>query len=257
MKINSLFDRVYKFDYRRGSLALISLGIIIRLYHFLLNRSLWLDEAMLSNNIINRNFMQLLEPMDQRQVAPIGFLYVQKFLTIMFGTSEYVLRIFPLIAGILSVILLYCLLRKIGNEKLAFIGLSLFIFGKFLIYYSAEAKQYNIDVLVYIVCFYFFYFNSPLDKSFSGVLWKGLFGAIIIWFSHISVILLTSIGMVIGFEILLKKKYNKIIKYFLLCLPWIISFGLNYFFFIANHPSQSSQVGSFKSIGYFPPILSR
>ena len=256
MNLNAAFNRIYQINYRKASFALIILGITIRIYNYLLNRSLWLDEAMLSNNIIHRNFLQLLQPLDNRQVAPIGFLYVQKLFVILFGTSEYALRLFPLIAGILSVVFLYYLLIKIGNEKIAFIGLSLFIFGKNLIYYSGEAKQYNIDVLVYIVCFYVLYFNSPLGETYSKVIWKGLFGALVIWFSHIAIFVLTAIGLATGLEIIIKKKYNKIVKYIILSSFWIISFGINYFLFIAHHPYESSIINSHKAngTGYFPPI---
>ena len=68
---------------------LILTGTAIRLRNFIHNRALWLDEATLSLNIIHRDYRQLLEPLDTLQIAPIGFLYVEKFFTQVFGISEY------------------------------------------------------------------------------------------------------------------------------------------------------------------------
>jgi hypothetical protein len=79
-----------------ASYILLATGIVIRVYHYLVNRSLWLDEAMLSNNIIDRSFSQLLEPLDKLQIAPIGFLFTQKVAVLFLGTNEYALRLFPL-----------------------------------------------------------------------------------------------------------------------------------------------------------------
>jgi uncharacterized membrane protein len=156
-----------KFNYYQlASYFLILIGISIRIFHYLVNRSLWLDEAMLSNNIINRNFFQLLSPLDNRQIAPIGFLFAQKLSTLIFGVNEFALRLLPLLTGIFSLPLFYLLLKKIVNEKIVLLGLLFFVFGRYLLYYSHEAKQYNMDLIIYIVCFYFFYFKKLTNYSY-------------------------------------------------------------------------------------------
>lgn len=49
----------------------------VRLYTFLANRSLWLDELMLAENIIGRDFGSLVAPLANQQVAPRGaWLYL-------------------------------------------------------------------------------------------------------------------------------------------------------------------------------------
>lgn len=252
-RIEQLNNRINKFDFRTYSLLLIVLGIGLRLYHLLLNRSLWLDEATLSNNIVSRDYLQLLNPLDYKQIAPVGFLIIQKFLISTFGVNEYALRALPALAGIFSIIIFYFLLKNIGGEKLAFTGLLFFIFGKFLIYHSTEAKQYSSDVFAYLLAFYLLYFKSIDYKSFCSVVSKGLIGAIIIWFSHCSVIFLASIGIALAVEILYYRRYNSIGGYLIMCFIWLISFGLNYFFFLFNHASREAQEISFVSAGYLPP----
>jgi hypothetical protein len=84
---------------------LISIGIVLRLIQYMINRSLWLDESFLALNIINRSFEQLFMPLDYGQVAPVGFLMVERLNVQLFGNNEYSLRLLPLIAGICSLFL--------------------------------------------------------------------------------------------------------------------------------------------------------
>jgi len=235
------------------SISLIVLGITIRLHHFIMNRSIWLDEAMLSNNIINRSYIQLLQPLDDRQIAPIGFLMVQKFFISTFGVSEYSLRAFPTFAGILSIILFYFLLKKIGGEKLACTGLLFFIFGKLLIYHSTEAKQYYMDVFVFMLSFYFLYFKTTDFNSIKAVICRGFIGAILIWFSHCAVFFLFSIGLVLALEIFLYRKSSFIKGFIIMIVLWLVSFFINYYFFLSNHSSQSIQESAFMIAGNLPP----
>jgi predicted membrane-bound mannosyltransferase len=79
-------------------ICLLFIGIILRIWQYAANRSLWLDEAALALNIVNRSFIGLLLPLDNNQQAPLGFLIIQKAFTIVLGNSEYSLRLFPLLA---------------------------------------------------------------------------------------------------------------------------------------------------------------
>ncbi len=70
----------FSFSVENISVAFILfVGIVFRLRQYLFGRSLWLDEAMLALNIVNRNFSQMFQPLDFNQGAPIGFLLIEKF----------------------------------------------------------------------------------------------------------------------------------------------------------------------------------
>lgn len=131
----------------RFTLIAMLLGVLLRLRQYLFNRSLWLDEAMLGNNVVERGFHQLLfEPLTANQSAPPGFLLAARATAEWFGPYDWALRIFPLVAGILSILLAFLLARRelrssVGRAAfVAFVALS-----PLLIFYSSEFKQYSSD----------------------------------------------------------------------------------------------------------------
>ena len=64
-------------------------GAILHIIPYFYNRSLWIDEAMLANSILTRSFADLVkEPLMNGQSAPVGYLYLQKIITSIFGTAE-------------------------------------------------------------------------------------------------------------------------------------------------------------------------
>lgn len=97
---------------RLSILAALAIGAGLRVYFYLLNRSLWFDEAMLALNLVARDFAGLLQPLDYTQGAPIGFLLLQKAVISLFGNHDYVLRLFPLFCGLTSLPLFYLVVRQ-------------------------------------------------------------------------------------------------------------------------------------------------
>src|SRR3954453_21166563 len=60
--------------YRAAAVALVAVGIVLRLRMYLFNRSLWFDEMLITLNIIRRPFSKLVPPLEYHQGAPYGFL---------------------------------------------------------------------------------------------------------------------------------------------------------------------------------------
>jgi hypothetical protein len=135
----------------KSAWAIIALGTVIRLRLYLVDRSLWSDEAKLALNLINRSFAGLWQPLDWQQGAPIGFLMMQKAVMSILGDGEYALRLIPLLTGVLSLILFYFLAQRLVTPGAGLIALAMMSFSKGLIYYSSEMKQYSTDVLVTIL----------------------------------------------------------------------------------------------------------
>ncbi len=115
------------------------------------NFSLWLDEAMLSLNIVNRNLFELTKPLDHFQEAPVGFLFIEKFFTHLFGESELVLRLFPLLASVGAILLFYKAVKIVIDKKAVPAAMIFFAIIPELIHYSAIVKPYSSDVLASVV----------------------------------------------------------------------------------------------------------
>ena len=129
-------------------LVLVGLGVLLRIAQYLANRSLWVDEAWLSLNLIERPLTALTKPLDFQQAAPAGFLLIEGLVTKAFGYSEYALRLFPLACGLISIPAFAWLARRILSTAAAPFAVLLFVVADGLIYYSSEVKPYETDVAV-------------------------------------------------------------------------------------------------------------
>src|ERR1700760_495586 len=79
---------------------LVALGAALRLLQLLPNRSLWIDEAALALNLIHRSAQQLAGHLAHGQMAPIGFLWLEKASMALFGDREPSLRLLPFASGV-------------------------------------------------------------------------------------------------------------------------------------------------------------
>ncbi|HLO28229.1 MAG TPA: hypothetical protein VK249_03785 [Anaerolineales bacterium] len=98
-----------------GVAVLLLLGALLRIRQYLTGRSLWVDEAMLALNIVNRNFAGMFKPLDYDQGSPIGFLLAEKIFNVLLGKNEFALRLFPLLVGLISLWLFTLLLERVFN----------------------------------------------------------------------------------------------------------------------------------------------
>lgn len=197
---------------QRTALLIIAGGIIIRLYHYLANKSIWIDEYQLMRNIINRPFPELLKPLDYDQGAPLLFLFIEKSSTLLFGVNEYALRLFPLLAGIISLFLFYGLARAYLRTEAVPIALGLFATGYSLIYYSVETKQYASDVMVTLLLMLLATRLTQKRLSVWGVAGFALASAVSVWLSHPAIFTLAGIGATLGLTYLINKDWRRFAK---------------------------------------------
>jgi hypothetical protein len=130
-----------------AALALVAVGVVARIVRYLVNRSLWRDEAALAVNLIDRSFGQFAAPLDYDQAAPLGFLWLEKVSLIAFGSGEYALRLLPLLAGLGAVFVFFKVARELLEPREALLALLLFSISEPLVFYASEVKQYSTDVL--------------------------------------------------------------------------------------------------------------
>ena len=179
----------------------LGLGVVIRLRQFAAGRSLWLDEAALGLNIIQRSAAELLRPLDYLQGAPIGYLWLVRLAVVLGGPSERMLRAVSLLAGVAALLLFALLARRLLDEWPAALAIAILAFAPPLISYSNELKQYSLDVLVAVVALaLFFYLRRPLTAA--RVAAGALAGTVLIWLAHHALFMLAAVGLVAFVEAL-------------------------------------------------------
>lgn len=227
-----------KYDTEEIIIVLILLGgVFLSLWQFLYNRSLWIDEAMLALNIIHKDCLELLKPLEYNQVAPILFLQIEKIFSTIIQNSEYGLRIFPLLCFWLSLYFFYKVIRILAeNRYVIIIALSLFVFNKVFIYYSNEVKQYMTDVLVLLSVFYFVLKEYKKEEKKYYIL--GIVGVVSIFLSNVAPIILFTCGLYLFYDNFFVTKKIKIISLSILSVVWLSIFFLYYCFFIYEDPSK-------------------
>ena len=211
--------------------GIVFLGFIVRIRQYFANRSFWGDEASLAINIVSRSFIELTRPLGFHQAAPVGFLFIEKFLITVFGNHDYILRLFPLFSGILALYLIY----RITLERFDFIGvfaLLMFALNTWLVNFSVEFKQYGSDVMVTLLLIYLSIRCLKEKPNATDFLWLGVVGFVAIWVSHVSVFILPGIGLALAFEKFIHKKKIPFVWLLSLGAAWLISFGIDYLFIL-------------------------
>ena len=233
---------------------LIIIGIILRLSQYIYNRSLTEGEAPLAMNIIERSYQGLLKPLDYVQAAPIAFLYIEKLFVNIFGNNEYALRIFPLLAGILSIFIFYEILKHINDIKITIFGLGFFVLNDHLIYFSSEVKPYSSDVLFSLLLILLALIIIRENLKISMLILTGIIGAIFIWFSFPAVFVFSGIGIVLLIYAIKNKNYSALIALIIISAIWILSFISNYFLCIRHYTGHKELVDFWqKDFIPFPP----
>jgi hypothetical protein len=127
--------------------AVLTLGLGLRLYHYLRNPSMWHDEAALVLNVIDKNFGELLGSLSFAEAAPPLFLWIEKAAVLSLGDSTYALRLVPFLASCGSLLLLLPVAQRLLRPAAVPWALLLFACSDHLLWHSCEAKPYAVDVL--------------------------------------------------------------------------------------------------------------
>ncbi|MDH3376622.1 MAG: glycosyltransferase family 39 protein [Gammaproteobacteria bacterium] len=130
----------------------VTLGLVARSLRYSLQFPLWEDEAFLFMNMVGRSYADFLEPLRQfHQVAPVMFLWVEKAVTDVFGTSELSLRLFPYLCSVASLLLFTDLARRLLSGWAAVLAVALLAMSYPALRYAAEMKPYGVDLFAAVL----------------------------------------------------------------------------------------------------------
>jgi hypothetical protein len=207
------------------AILVIAIGTAMRLWFYLYNRSMYRDEAALALNIVGRSFGGLLKPLDNDQGAPVGFLLLEKLVIRLLGNTEYSLRLMPLAASIVSLPLFYWLSRKILSPGAAVIALVVLAMGAKQYDYSADTKQYSMDVLATVGLLLLAVYAL---KSKRAAIALAVAGALAVWFSHPPAFVLAGVGAMLAIQWFSTRPRPDPIPLLIALAAWAVSFAANY-----------------------------
>ena len=211
-------------------LFIILFGFIASFYmNFIVNRSLWVDEAMFAYSFSTRSLFNLVRtPFEWTQSAPITYIYLVKLLTIVLGNSEIILRLVSFISYIGIIILTFFISKKIFNDKYPIMPAAFVSTLEIMLRYSNEFKVYIFDSLCILLIIYIYYLYNNNKISLFKV---SLIYSLIITCSNPS---LFTIGSIYIYEFITsilnnkKEKSKKILFYGLFVLIFFVFYYFTY-----------------------------
>jgi hypothetical protein len=210
------------------TILILVFGTLVRLIQYLNNRSLWGDEASIALNIIHRSYLELVNNLDYQQAAPPGFLGMEKLAIEVFGDSEYSLRLFPLVSGIISLFAFYQLAKRYTSEIAATIAIALFACLRWTIYYSTEVKQYASDVMVAVLLYLLLITPADRSQKTQQTIISCLFLAISIWLSHPAILVIAGIELSYLLVAFISKSKTILLDRLPIYLTSLLSFSIFY-----------------------------
>ena len=154
---------------RIAVILVLLLGVEYRLSQYLANRSFWLDEGSLLSNILSKDIWSLMGELDHDQTAPPLFLWAERGLALALGPSEWVMRLVPLMAGVIAMFLLAILAWRLLAPAVSFWVVAWFALCTDLVWHAVCMKQYSSDAMV----------SAAMLLSVAG--WRGQITALWRW----------------------------------------------------------------------------
>jgi hypothetical protein len=232
----------------------VALGVFLRLEQYMQNRAMWIDEVMLAKNIIGKTYVELTGPLEHEQCAPIGFLFTERLFVTWAGTSEYVLRLFPLLCGIASIFVFMAICHDMVSPAAVAVGVLLFSVSGQLIYYASEVKQYGSDVFIGL---YLLWLAMPLLKgqwTMPRMLLTAISGFFLVFFSHSAVFVLAGISAGFLISIIENRQKKSFFGWLLFCVIWGVGFVVHYVFFLSRYKTSDSVIQFWTQMNAFAPV---
>jgi len=155
----------------------LATGIALRLTLLFLQRDLWVDECMLVLGVIWQPLPMLYEPLPYLQQAGVGYVWLLKGMSVLFGNSELSFRAMSMLASIAALPLFAWLLRRGALHRgIAALILLMAAINPLLLQYAGDAKQYSLDGLLALIMLTVF--RSPLRERLVVMLPLLVFGVL-------------------------------------------------------------------------------
>ncbi|MFC1665550.1 glycosyltransferase family 39 protein [Pseudomonadota bacterium] len=200
---------------------------------------LWGDEVMLALNFLDRTPGNILDPLENGQVAPPLFIFTSWLVVQYIGNSEWLLRFIPTIASVAALLLMYRLTVKTLGREQALIAVGLLAVSYYTIRYGAEFKPYSLDLLMSLIVLFvgYQYREAPSNKlrtfTFISVLPLATFASFPVVF------VVGSVLFALCVDGISRKAWRQLSTAMLAGTLTLVLFSINYFYFIQIHSTEN------------------
>jgi len=125
----------------------VGIGVLLRVVRYALPFPLWCDEYQLADNFLDRDLTGLFRPLVNNQVAPLGFLLVEKLNTLWLGFQPWALRLFPCACAIASLFVMQRIARRLFPGTAQVLAVAILAVSYYPIRLGSEVKPYAGDLL--------------------------------------------------------------------------------------------------------------
>ncbi|MDH7593397.1 MAG: glycosyltransferase family 39 protein [Methanomicrobiales archaeon] len=223
----SIVDLLKNSRYAQLLLLLTIAGACLRLYNLTYN-SLWLDEAA-TLDFARHSLAEICGLVAGGEFNPPLFYWIEHAM-LSFGESEFVLRIIPAIAGILTIPVFYLLGREVQDRNTGLVAAALLAFSPFHLFYSQEARAYSFMLLLLSLAFLFFLRGMRSGELREWILF-GIIASLSFWvhfYALVPVAILFSVAILLGLADLrkqflsLKNAILSLLAFAILSLPLVV-----------------------------------
>lgn len=206
--------------------AILLLGVGLRVRELLAFRSLWLDEIALVLQLKGSSYAQILSAgVKGNQGAPAVYLITSRWLLRTIPSMEIGARLLPFLAGLGFLGSAFLLSRAVfttAREQVAFLALC--ATSPLFIQYSTEGKHYMLETLVASLLLLAF---LKYNRGEISAIMMGLIGALSVWCAHCAPVVLCAGGLVRIAHELRGRRYQQCLRVVGFASFWAVSFGLH------------------------------
>jgi hypothetical protein len=186
--------------------ALVLLGGALRVRQWWFDRSIWADEAAVADTVIGKGYLGLMHPGTSELGAPLGFLWLVKTATEIFGDSERALRLVPLLSGIGALVLAALLVRRLLRPVAGILVMVVLAVAQPMVYYSSSLKAYETDAAAVAGILLMTIMMMHRELRFRSLVWWALVCSVCALCSHPALFAVAASAAVLAFRFIRRRE---------------------------------------------------
>jgi uncharacterized membrane protein len=199
-------------------------------FYGMTSNGLWIDETISYDVVSDKTFSSIIQNTIKSQSWPPLYYFFLDASVMIFGKSEFAMRVPSVFFGILAVISIFYLARFVFGLNVAIISSLLASVNQFQIFYSHNARPYSLVFLLSILATYFF-LKFLLEKKLKPLIWYCLFSVMLLYTHYLALLLLFFHFLYALFYFFQKREFANFkyfifscIAIFIFYLPWLLIF---------------------------------